>query len=132
MKVLYVINAFENKFVYFHAVQITKENEIEFTTLDKINITDKEPLGEEKQYIYTFPKNKLNQELEMGYVTDKLDKEVLKVQMNRIYNKLKEEYLYLYNENEDYYKDNLNKINNCIPPVENTKNYMLNSKVTKK
>lgn len=67
----------------------------------------------------------------MGYVTDKLDKEVLKVQMNRIYNKLKEEYLYLYNENEDYYKDNLNKINNCIPPVENTKNYMINSKVTK-
>ena len=119
MKVLYVINAFENKFVYFHAVQITKENETEFTTLDKINITDKEPFGEEEQYIYTFPKNKLNQELEMGYVTDKLDKEVLKAQMNRIYNKLKEEYLYLYNENEDYYKDNLDKINNCIPPAEN-------------
>lgn len=119
MKVLYVINAFENKFVYFHAVQITKENETEFTTLDKINITDKESFGEEEQYIYTFPKNKLNQELEMGYVTDKLDKEVLKAQMNRIYNKLKEEYLYLYNENEDYYKDNLDKINNCISPEEN-------------
>ena len=55
----------------------------------------------------------------MGYVTDKLDKEVLKAQMNRIYNKLKEEYLYLYNENEDYYKDNLDKINNCISPEEN-------------
>ena len=45
-----------------------------------------------KNYIHNFPKEKLNIEFNLGYVTDKLDKEALRIQIDRIYKELKEQY----------------------------------------
>ncbi len=117
MKLLYVVKAYENKYVKFNAVQIREENEKEFITIDKINIIEKD-FTEEVKYINTFPKNKLNTELNYGYVTDKLDKEVLKAQINRIYNKLKENYMELLEKNEQFYKSSIDILNKCILPED--------------
>ena len=84
MKVLYVVNTCDNKYVNFHAVQVMSENESEFEILDKMNV---------ENYVHNFPKDKIDIELELAYVTDKLDKETLKVQIDRIYNKLREKYI---------------------------------------
>lgn len=110
MKVLYVVNAFDNKYVDFHAVQVLGENESQFEILDKINV---------ENYVHNFPKNKINIELELAYVTDKLDKETLKVQIDRIYNKLKEQYeksneKQLRKTNEDYYKSSIDLLKRCV------------------
>lgn len=114
MKVLYVVNACDNKYVDFHAVQVIGENEFEFETLDKINI---------EKYIHKFPKNKMHIELDLAYVTDKLEKEILKIQIDRIYNKLKEKHLnnkekQYCKTNEDYYKSSIDLLNRCVTPEE--------------
>ena len=38
MKVLYVVNAYDGKYVDFHAVQVIGENENEFEILDRMNV----------------------------------------------------------------------------------------------
>ena len=117
MKLLYVVRSYKNKYVDFGAVQVRKEDKKEFITLDKINIIEKD-FTEEIQYINTFPKNKINTELDYGYVTDKLDKEVLKAQINRIYNKLKKNYMELLEKNEQFYKSSIDVLNKCILPKD--------------
>ena len=114
MKVLYVVNTCDNKYVDFHAVQVMSENESEYEILDKMNV---------ENYIHSFPKGKINVELELAYVTDKLDKETLKVQIDRIYNKLKEQYAknnekQLRETNEDYYKSSIDLLKRCVTPEE--------------
>ena len=82
-KVLYVVNTVEvnnNKCVHFYAVQVKNETDNEFIIIDKINI---------ENYTYSFPKNKINVEFETAFVTDKLNKEILRTQIDRIYKKLK-------------------------------------------
>lgn len=119
MKVLYVVKVDRDRCVKFNAVQVREETQEEFITIDKINIKEKDFTGEIKyKYINTFPKNKLNQELEMGYVTDKLDKEVLKIQINRIYNRLKKNYIELLEKNEKFYKDSIDLLDKCILPED--------------
>lgn len=119
MKVLYVVKVDRDRCVKFNAVQIREENEKEFIAIDKINIMEKDFTGEIKyKYINTFPKNKLNQELEMGYVTDKLDKEVLKLQINRIYNKLQNNYRKMLEKNEQLYKSSMELLDKCILPKD--------------
>ena len=117
MKLLYVVKAHENKYVKFNAVQVREENEKGFITIDKINIIEKD-FTEEVKYINTFPKNKLNKELEMGYVTDKLDKEVLKTQIDRIYNKLQNNYRQMLEKNEQLYKRSMELLDKCILPKD--------------
>lgn len=114
MNVLYVVNAYDNKYVDFHAVQITEENDNEFIILDKMNI---------ENYVHNFPKDKINVELDMGYVTDSLDKRKLKIQIDRIYNKLKKKYSEneekdLYEINERYYKSSIELLEVCVTPEE--------------
>ena len=114
MKILYVVNACDNKYVDFHGVQVTEETEEGYTILDKVNV---------ENYIHEFPKNKLNVEFDMGYVTDKLDKEALKIQIDRIYNKLKEKHLkdgetqYSIG-NDRYYTGSLKDLEKCVTPEE--------------
>ena len=114
MKILYVVNACDNKYVDFHGVQVTEETEEGYTILDKVNV---------ENYIHEFPKNKLNIEFDMGYVTDKLDKEALKIQIDRIYNKLKEKHLkdgetqYSLG-NDRYYAGSLKDLERCVTPEE--------------
>ena len=114
MKTLYVVYACDNKYVDFHGVQVTEETEEGFTILEKVNI---------EEYIHEFPKNKLNVEFDMGYVTDKLDKETLKIQIDRIYNKLKEKHLKEGETqygivNDRYYTGSLNDLEECVTPEE--------------
>ena len=119
MKVLYVVKVDRDRCVKFNAVQVREETQEEFITIDKINIKEKDFTGEIKyKYINTFPKNKLNQELEMGYVTDKLDKEVLKTQIDRIYNKLQNNYRKMLEKNEQLYKNSIDVLNKCILPKD--------------
>ena len=111
MKVLYVVNAWDNKYVNFYAVQVMNEDEKEFEILDRVNV---------EGYIHSFPKNKLNVEFDLGYVTDELNKEVLKVQIDRIYNKLRSEYSKSEEKedssiNDKYYKANLELLERCVP-----------------
>ena len=47
MKVLYVVNAYDGKYVDFHAVQVIGENENEFEILDRMNV---------ENYVHNFPK----------------------------------------------------------------------------
>jgi len=114
VKILYVVYACDNKYVDFHGVQVTEETEESFTILDKVNI---------ENYIHEFPKNKLNVEFDFGYVTDKLDKEALKIQIDRIYNKLKEKHLkdgeVQYSMvNDRYYTGSLKDLEICVTPEE--------------
>lgn len=114
MKVLYVVNACDSKYVDFHAVQVIGENENEFEILDRMNV---------ENYVHNFPKDKINIELELAYVTDKLDKETLKFQIDRVYNKLKEKYIkndekQLNETNENYYKSSIDLLKRCITPEE--------------
>ncbi len=111
MKVLYVVNAWDNKVIDFRAVQVMKENEKEFEILDRVNV---------ENYIHVFPKEKLYVEFKLGYVTDKLDKEALKIQIDRIYNKVKEQYYK--SEDKEYslyndkcYKSCLNLLDVIVP-----------------
>lgn len=110
MKVLYVINLYQNKYIDFHAVQIKDETEEDYITIDKINV---------ENYKYNFPKNKLNFEFNMAYVTNELDKKTLKQQIDRIYNKSKELH---YNEvnidtqYEIYYELALDYLDKCVTP----------------
>ena len=115
MKVLYVVKVDRDKCVKFNAVQVREENEKEFITIDKINIIEKD-FTEEIQYINTFPKNKINAELDYGYVTDVLDKEVLRVQIDRIYNKLQNNYRQMLEKNEQLYKSSIDLLDKCILP----------------
>lgn len=111
MKVLYVVNAWDNKYIQFRAVQVIEENEKEFEILDRVNV---------ENYIHNFPKERLNIEFDFGYVTDKLDKETLRIQIDRIYNNLKEKY-YKDEKNEDsylndkYYKVSLDLLEKIVP-----------------
>lgn len=111
MKVLYVVNAWDNKYIEFRAVQVVEEDEKEFEILDRVNV---------EGYVHSFPKNKLNVEFDLGYVTDKLDKEALRIQIDRIYKKLKEQYS-KDEENEDsslndkYYKVSLDLLERIVP-----------------
>lgn len=110
MKVLYIVNDYDNKYVDFHAVQVIEENESEYDILDKMNV---------ENYIHKFPKNKINVELELAYVTDKLDKKILKNQIDRIYNKLKEKHLknkekQFVETNEEYYKSSIDLLKRCV------------------
>lgn len=111
MKVLYVVNAWDNKYIEFRAVQVIEENEKEFEILDRVNV---------ENYIHNFPKERLNIEFDLGYVTDKLDKETLRIQIDRIYNNLKEKY-YKDEKNEDsslndkYYKVSLDLLERIVP-----------------
>lgn len=112
MKVLYIVNDYDNKYVDFHAVQVMEENESEYDILDKMNV---------ENYIHKFPKNKINVELELAYVTDKLDKKILKNQIDRIYNKLKEKHLknkekQFVETNEEYYKSSIDLLKRCVTP----------------
>lgn len=114
MKVLYVVNAYDGKYVDFHAVQVIGENENEFEILDRMNV---------ENYVHNFPKDKINIELKLAYVTDKLDKKTLKVQIDRVYNKLREKYMesnenQLNKTNEDYYKSSIDLLKRCITPEE--------------
>ena len=114
MKILYVVYACDNKYVDFHGVQVTEETEEGYTILDKIYVDN---------HIHEFPKNKLNVEFEMGYVTDKLDKEELKNQIERIYNNLKEKHLKdgeaQYDRvNDRYYIGSLKDLERCVTPEE--------------
>lgn len=114
MKILYVVYAYDNKYVDFHGVQVTEETEEGFTILDKVNV---------ENYIHEFPKNKLNVEFDFGYVTDKLDKETLKIQIDRIYNKLKEKHLKdgetQYDRvNDRYYEGSVKDLERCLTPEE--------------
>ena len=114
MKVLYVVNACDGKYVDFHAVQVIGENENEFEILDRMNV---------ENYVHNFPKDKINIELKLAYVTDKLDKKTLKVQIDRVYNKLREKYMesnenQLKKTNEDYYKSSIDLLKRCITPEE--------------
>ena len=54
----------------------------------------------------------------MGYVTDKLDKEVLKSQINRIYNKLQNNYRQILEKNEQLYKSSMELLDKCILPKD--------------
>lgn len=117
MKLLYVVRCYKNKYVDFGAVQVREENEEEFITIDKINIIEKY-FTEEIKYVNTFPKEKLNVELDYGYVTDKLDKEVLKTQIDRIYNKLQNNYRKMLEKNEQLYKSSIDVLNKCILPKD--------------
>ena len=117
MKLLYVVKADRDGCVKFNAVQVREETQEEFITIDKINIKEKDFTGEIK-YINTFPKNKLNKELEMGYVTDVLDKETLKLQINRIYNKLQNNYRQILEKNEKLYKSSMELLDKCILPKD--------------
>lgn len=38
MKVLYVVNTYDEKYVNFRAVQVAEENEKEFEILDRVNV----------------------------------------------------------------------------------------------
>lgn len=114
MKVLYVVKAESGKYASFKAVQVWEEREEDFEIVDKIEIED---------YIHEFPKNKLNTEFEFGYVTDKLDKRMLKTQLNRVYCKLCE----IHRKNNDmdsldgntrYYEGSLEDLEGCITPEE--------------
>lgn len=114
MKVLYVVNACDNKYVDFHAVQVTQESENEYDILDKMNV---------ENYVHKFPKKKINIEFELAYVTDKLDKKLLKIQIDRIYNKLKEKHLkdkekQFAKTNEIYYKSSIDLLKRCVTPKE--------------
>jgi len=114
VKILYVVYACDNKYVDFHGVQVMEETEDGFNILDKVNV---------ENYIHEFPKDKLNVEFDMGYVTDKLDKEKLKIQIDRIYNKLKEKHLKdgekQYNiVNDRYYTGCLKDLEKCVTPEE--------------
>ena len=137
MKVLYVVNAIEQKCVSFYASQIMEEKQDKFILLDKIKI-DTYPYNSPKDKInadtfpYSFPKDKINVEFDMGYVTDNLDKKVLRSHLDRIYNKLKE--IHLNNKdilefefNNRYYKSSINLLDRCVTPEEYEKN-LLNNK----
>ena len=50
MKVLYVVNVVNEKYVDFHAVQVEDEIEKYFIILDRMNV---------ENYVHTFPKNKI-------------------------------------------------------------------------
>ena len=109
MKVLYVVNVVDEKYVDFHAVQVEDENENDFIILDRMNV---------ENYVHTFPKNKIDVELELAYVTDKLDKESLRIQIDRIYNKLNKVYSDQDVIAERYYKSSLDLLKRCITPEE--------------
>ena len=114
MKVLYVVKAESGKYASFKAVQVWEEREEDFEIVDKIEIED---------YIHEFPKNKLNTEFEFGYVTDKLDKRMLKTQLNRVYCKLceiqrKSNDIDSLDWNTRYYERSLEGLDRCITPEE--------------
>lgn len=95
MKVLYVVYNYNNEFADFYGAQVENENEKEYITIDRIKI------GE---YKHNFPKDKLNVEFEDGYVTDVLDKQKIKEQLDRIHQRLTK--LHLENAENPSYKDN--------------------------
>ena len=111
MKVLYVVNTYDEKYVNFRAVQVVEENEKEFKILDRVNVED---------YIHNFPKEKMNVEFDLGYVTDKLDKEALRIQIDRIYKKLKQQYSKDEEHkdsslNDKYYKISVDLLDRVVP-----------------
>lgn len=127
-KVLYVVNTVEvnnNKCVHFYAVQVKNETDNEFIIIDKINI---------ENYTYSFPKNKINVEFETAFVTDKLNKEILRTQIDRIYKKLKKLHPNQDIIAEKYYIDSIDFLKKCIIPeeyearklIEKEKNNLLN------
>ena len=127
-KVLYVVNTVElnnNKCVHFYAVQVKNETDNEFIIIDKINI---------ENYTYSFPKNKINVEFETAFVTDKLNKEILRTQIDRIYKKLKRLHPNQDIIAEKYYIDSIDFLKKCIIPeeyearklIEKEKNNLLN------
>lgn len=112
MKVLYIVYAVSEKYASFKVVQVMEEREDEFEIVDKMEIED---------YIHTFPKNKLNKEFEFWYVADKLDKIMLKAQLDRIYCKLCE----IHGKNKDtkslifntrYYLGSVEDLDGCVTP----------------
>lgn len=112
MKVLYVVYAVKGKYASFKVVQVMEERKDEFEIVDKIEIED---------YIHKFPKNKLNKEFELWYVTDKLDKRMLKTQLDRVYCKLCE----IHGKNKDieslkgntrYYEGSVEDLEKCTVP----------------
>lgn len=117
MKLLYVVYAVSGKYASFKVVQVMEEREDEFEIVEKMEIGD---------YIHKFPKNKLNKEFELWYVTDKLDKRMLKAQLDRIYCKLCE----IHGKNKDieslrgntrYYEGSVEDLTKCITLEENKK-----------
>ena len=127
-KVLYVVNTVEvnnNKCVHFYAVQVKNETDNEFIIIDKINI---------ENYTYSFPKNKINVEFETAFVTDKLNKEILRTQIDRIYKKLKRLHPNQDIIAEKYYIDSIDFLKKCIiheeyearKLIEKEKNNLLN------
>ena len=92
MKVLYVVNV-ENDFII----------------LDRMNV---------ENYVHTFPKNKIGVELDLAYVTDKLDKKSLKIQIDRIYNKLNKVCSDQDIVAERYYKSSIDLLKICVTPEE--------------
>lgn len=114
MKLLYVVYAVSGKYASFQAVQVMEERDDEFEIVDKMEIED---------YIHKFPKNKLNKEFEFWYVTDKLDKIMLKAQLDRIYCKLCE----IHGKNKDieslrgntrYYDGSVEDLDRCVSSEE--------------
>lgn len=114
MKVLYIVYAVSEKYASFKVVQVMEEREDEFEIVDKMEIED---------YIHTFPKNKLNKEFELWYATDKLDKRMLKAQLDRVYCKLCE----IHGKNNDieslicntrYYEGSVEDLERCVSPEE--------------
>ena len=109
MKVLYVVNVVDEKYVDFHAVQVEDENENDFIILDRMNV---------ENYVHTFPKNKIDVELDLAYVTDKLDKKSLKIQIDRIYNKLNKVCSDQDDVAERYYESSMDLLKRCVTPEE--------------
>ena len=105
MKVLYVVNVVNEKYVDFHAVQVEDENENDFIILDRMNV---------ENYVHTFPKNKIDVELDLAYVTDKLDKKSLKIQIDRIYNKLNKVCSDQDDVAERYYESSMDLLKRCV------------------
>ena len=144
-KVLYVVNTVEvnnNKCVHFYAVQVKNETDNEFIIIDKINI---------ENYTYSFPKIKtanIGQIVTVGRikgkilkgdkvyrtVSDKLNKEILRTQIDRIYKKLKRLHPNQDIIAEKYYIDSIDFLKKCIIPeeyearklIEKEKNNLLN------
>lgn len=77
MKLLYIINTsnYEMKYINFFATYIDDEDEKVIISSDRLRI---------ESYKHTFPKDKLNFEFEFGFVTDTLNKELLKHNLYRI------------------------------------------------
>lgn len=123
MKVIYVVNIKEGVYnepnvVDFHVVQVEEvlETEKEYITVDKIGFSDGITY-----YNNNFPKNLINKEFSTGYVTDKLDKIVLRYQIERLHNAVKDIYEKRYSTDneikedcEDYYKKSINLLEKIV------------------